>query len=464
MTNRLWTALGAAAMSAMVSAQTPTPNNNCDILQTNIQDVHNAGAVGGVYGYVWGSHACNIGTQALHWAFASTPGLGMNAYRLSFESGSGRLVQIGQSWAKHACCVGNDDGCGICQPTGEAGLRPMCRDVYTAGFNAVQARLGPRSGIDAFLGTFANIPVVPTNASVIDRKVKIAQGDMSGAAYPNAVWFAEGVYVCAEEQPSRQLNNASWRRMTVANTGGSPSYNWSVPSGAPTSVGEPAINAWRAQGNGLNTVDTSVVIATADVPGEGRFHVAGKSRALGGGMWRYEYAVFNLNSDRSGGSFAVPLSSGAAVSEVGFHDVDGHSGEVNDGTDWVGAKVGSAVRWSAAADFATNPNGNAIRWGTMYNFWFTSNAAPAAGLGLVTLGLFKPGTVDEISVGGLPVPTAPGPCPADFNGVGGLTVQDIYDFLEAFFGGDARADFNAAGGVSVQDVFDFLAAYFEGCG
>jgi hypothetical protein len=54
-------------------------------------------------------------------------------------------------------------------------------------------------------------------------------------------------------------------------------------------------------------------------------------------------------------------------------------------------------------------------------------------------------------------------CPANFNGQGGLSVQDIFDFLAAYFSQDPRADLNHAGGISVQDIFDFLAAYFGGC-
>lgn len=54
-------------------------------------------------------------------------------------------------------------------------------------------------------------------------------------------------------------------------------------------------------------------------------------------------------------------------------------------------------------------------------------------------------------------------CPADFNGSGAVSVQDIFDFLAAYFTPDTRADFNASGAISVQDIFDFLAAYFAGC-
>jgi hypothetical protein len=55
-------------------------------------------------------------------------------------------------------------------------------------------------------------------------------------------------------------------------------------------------------------------------------------------------------------------------------------------------------------------------------------------------------------------------CRADFNRSGGVSVQDIFDFLGAYFSNDLQADFNHSGGVSVQDIFDYLGAYFLGCG
>ena len=64
-------------------------------------------------------------------------------------------------------------------------------------------------------------------------------------------------------------------------------------------------------------------------------------------------------------------------------------------------------------------------------------------------------------------------CRADFNGVGGVTVQDIFDFLSAWFLGCSgqagapcngrNANFNGVGGVTAQDIFDFLSAWFAGC-
>jgi hypothetical protein len=58
---------------------------------------------------------------------------------------------------------------------------------------------------------------------------------------------------------------------------------------------------------------------------------------------------------------------------------------------------------------------------------------------------------------------AAGPCHADFNGTASVSVQDIFDFLGAWFAGQPRADFNGVNGVTVQDIFDFLTAWFGPC-
>ena len=54
-------------------------------------------------------------------------------------------------------------------------------------------------------------------------------------------------------------------------------------------------------------------------------------------------------------------------------------------------------------------------------------------------------------------------CIPDFNCANGVSVQDIFDFLQAWFSGNPRADVNAAGGIGTQDIFDFLGAWFGGC-
>lgn len=54
-------------------------------------------------------------------------------------------------------------------------------------------------------------------------------------------------------------------------------------------------------------------------------------------------------------------------------------------------------------------------------------------------------------------------CRADFNGVDGVSVQDIFDFLSAWFAADQRADFDGSGTITVQDIMDFMNAWFAGC-
>jgi hypothetical protein len=57
----------------------------------------------------------------------------------------------------------------------------------------------------------------------------------------------------------------------------------------------------------------------------------------------------------------------------------------------------------------------------------------------------------------------PAVCRADFDGSGTLGVADIFNFLNAWFAGDARSDFDNSGTLAVADIFAFLNAWFAGC-
>lgn len=50
-------------------------------------------------------------------------------------------------------------------------------------------------------------------------------------------------------------------------------------------------------------------------------------------------------------------------------------------------------------------------------------------------------------------------CPCDWNRSGGVTVQDVFDFLTDWFAG--LGDFNNDSAQSVQDIFDFLTCWFS---
>ncbi len=431
-------ALSAALAPHAARAQSP------DITHSNIQDTTrypSSGApVNGKYGYAWGSYTCNIGTASLSWVNGGSPALAMNAYRLY----DGRLTQIGLGFCKHACCASNGAGCGVSCSSAGFGLHAGCQDVYGAGFNGGTTRLGPRSGIDPYIGSFS--PIAAGTGDAIWRHVQINVSDMDPANFPAARYFAEGEYVCTEELPAAKLNNASYRPMTIANTGAAPTYAW-APTGT-TAVGRPAIYAWREHGLGLNVIDPAVTIVNADVVNEGRFVAAGKTTNLGNGTWRYDYAVFNLDSHRSGAAFTIPIRPDAVVTNIGFNAPPYHSGEPYNNAPWIGSRSSNSVTFGAPEKFAANPNTNALRWGTMYNFWFTANVPPAATVGSATLSLFRPGTPSSILVEGIPVPTPPVSCRADFDGSGALAVQDIFIFVGAWFALEPRADWNAQNGLN----------------
>ncbi len=101
-----------------------------------------------------------------------------------------------------------------------------------------------------------------------------------------------------------------------------------------------------------------------------------------------------------------------------------------------------------------------------------SGAVPLSGSGpcTLTVSTFAPLTSTSQSWGGVTFSVnitgtlqAATSCIADFNAGGQVTVQDLFDFLAAWFVNDPRADVNTAGGITVQDLFDYLALWFAGC-
>ena len=136
------------------------------------------------------------------------------------------------------------------------------------------------------------------------------------------------------------------------------------------------------------------------------------------------------------------------MTNVGFHDVDYHSGEVYDSTDWNMTVGDTAVSWSSPATHAENPNTNALRWGTMYNFWFDADVAPAPGD--VTLGLFRPGTPESVA---FTVTVPEQGCVGDLNGNGNVGVFDLLALLDSWGPcKDCPADLDGNGDVGVSDA------------
>ena len=153
--------------------------------------------------------------------------------------------------------------------------------------------------------------------------------------------------------------------------------------------------------------------------------------------------------------------------------------------DW-GGKVWTGVRSGAALTNVVNRTTELAAPGTMVSFgedalgelYFVNWSSTAGAVYKIeprTLdgpdcnGNGKPDACDiatgfsrDLNGNGIP-DECESPCIADFNQIGGLTIQDIFDFLAAWFASDPRGDFNGANGITTQDIFDFLGAWFAGC-
>lgn len=441
----MWCLAGAAGVC--ISAPAMAQSVGGDVLHTDTTTVSNYGPIGGVVAYSLGSNTCNVGNQNINWTNNGTPGFAMNMYRLK----DGRMTQIGLSFVKTACCAAAGNGCNLsCNGQGGSVLGAGCLDVYSSGWNAGQTRLAPRSVINAYTGAFSGFS--GTSGDAVFRRLQVQTPNLDPAQNVGALYFVEGVYVGTQDSlTGNMLNNASHKRVTV---GASPH---ALTLQGSMRVGIPAIQAWRDHGGGVGIPDTTVNISNIDIPNEGRFIVAHAARPLGAGKWRYEYAVFNLNSDRSGGSFSVPMPPGASASNIGFSSPLYHSGEVYSNAAWLQSTANGRMAWTSPQSFAQNANSNAVRWGTMYSYWFDANAVPTvASVGApaqAELGLFKPHTPQAVSM----AITIPGrACRADWDGNNTIQPADIStyvnDWLDSVSNGTTVADIDMGGAVDPTDV------------
>ncbi len=204
---------------------------------------------------------------------------------------------------------------------------------------------------------------------------------------PGARLFIEGHYVAADDaRAGNALNNVAYRELSVEDGGG----NIALLNTDLTQKYSPAILAWP--GASFQSIySPEAAIDNRDV--HSRIIVGAKVEQVGGKRHRYEYAVYNMNSDRGVMQFGVPVGS-LNVTNIGFSAVksndDGLSNEP-----WTNSILDGRLVWTAKGH-AEDPHANAIRWGTTYNFWFEADSPPT--VGAVTLRKFKPGEgPDEVS-------------------------------------------------------------------
>ncbi len=358
-----------------------------------VGDLYNEGffgRVGGISAFAVGTRSCNVGDQPADW-FSTTerhPVIDQSMFRYA----NNRFEQIGLSWVKHGFFAVRDEsfcGGGCQDPGGPMGTRlgVGCSDPYSASLNGEQANMGPRSQVNPHTGVFPFPYTVSTPAApTIGRRLQVKDVDIDPALNPGALYFIEGHYVTADDAAAGNgNNNASYRPITIAGPDGLDRFTYNLIG--TTQQEQAGIRAWQDH-------DPAVVETDIQLPGEGLFILAAKETALANGFWEYQYAIQNLNSDRSGASFFVPLPNGSVVTDIGFHDVDQHSGEPFSLTDWSAVVSTNGITWSTDID-TIDPNANALRWGSMYNFRFRANVTPAATT--ITLGLFKQGAFNDIT-------------------------------------------------------------------
>jgi hypothetical protein len=114
------------------------------------------------------------------------------------------------------------------------------------------------------------------------------------------------------------------------------------------------------------------------------------SSDLGGGVFHYEYALMNFDFERQVNALTLPVGAGQTVTNAGFGDANGNALD-----DWTVSVAADHVTWTA-------PPGNALDWGTLYNFRMDVNAPPAESG--ATLAPLAPGTPATVFVHTVPEP------------------------------------------------------------
>ncbi len=381
---------GLAAFTQSASAQcTPTATTNGpDVIVGDLTGPANYTSAGGIEALAIGTTSCNIGNVWLNWISSTNqhPVIGQTLYRYKVVNGAGQFDQVGQGWLKHGffalseglCCSG-------CVSTDGSHLGVHCSDPYTASRNGGQSNAGPKWQVNANTGAFTYPPANPSWSGTVARRVQVKITDLeatTGGSGANTRYFGTGQYVTPDDAlANNNDNNESWREVTVSGSGSA----WNFGFTGSTQRAQYALKAWKA-------ADPAVTLTEIQLANDGLVIVGYRTTAIAGGLYHYEYAVQNLNNDRSVSSFSIPIGAGVTLSNVAFHDVDYHSGDgegsvTRDGTDWAPVNNGSSITWSTAQTYAQNANGNALRWGTTYSFRFDANAAPVSGQ--ATLGHWK---------------------------------------------------------------------------
>lgn len=428
MTKTTCLVLAVAAVCGDLFAQSNERGANYDGALANISSATYYGRRGAAYpggeiGLAFQNQLCNPGTVPVEWR---SPGGSIGStiltdhpkfgFMVAREVG-GRIVQISDwSYCKHAFLSLNSASVSPClggcvqPPAGGAQLGVKCSDIYSAGNNASRTYLGPPAEINPWLGTWPAVgsyfdvgdPATGTGASdglrslnttgmdVVKNRVTIREAEVAGGV-STGLYFQ--IHVLHEgERVENRGNNIMSRPFTLAWSG----TTWTTTTTGTASYGT-IMNRWPGATITEGSNGGTGTLADQD----GRFAVAVKVTGPTNGMWHYEYCVHNVDNNRGGATFSLPVCPTGRVQNIGFRDID-----TNALNDWTSSVSGGRITWSAPA---TNPH----NWNTLYNFWFDSDVAPSSGVATIDQARVGPGAL-TVNV----TTTAPTLQPAVYLGAG----------------------------------------------
>jgi len=468
------------------------PNQGPDLVVGDLIGLQQFGRVGDMVGLALGTTSCNKGDVEVHWNPLPSndhPLIPQNLYRLK----GGRLEQIGQSWMKHGFFALQMNACGYgCTPAADGTrLGVGCSDPYDASLNGQTTGLSSKAWVNPFTGEYsaASSSHAFHAHTAVSHRIQVRDEELDQGLHGNstAQYFAEAQYVTPHEHilsngiANTMFNNVSYRRFSVSGFSGG---SYTFTSNGTTIRELPAMYAWSS---------FKTIIEPA--PGaDGRAILAYKVTGPAGGVWHYEYAIYNMNLDRAIGSISIPAPPSSLISAPGFHAPPQHEGYPNDGTvgglgfssqPWTSQRGAAAQQWFTDT-MNDDPNANAIRWGTMYNFWFDSTTPPKQGQ--VSLGLFKTGdsvlvnaqvpdgdcnnngigdSIDisggaslDANLNGIPDECEPRTCTGDVTGNGSVNLDDLLAVINAWGATGANpADVTGNGVVNVDDLLAVINSW-----
>ena len=315
---------------------------------------------------------CNQGGE-VNWFRAMDPDHPFIAFLVAREN-NGRFEQISnRSYVKHGFFALTSSQCTSCTPpSGLPGqkLGVGCSDTYDINNNGDNFWLAPPDEIDPWTGewdpncSYFDLGLVPgscdgtrslsqsqvSTLGPIGNRIHLSDADLNvaGASY----WY-QAQYVVAREAESKRFDNLGSRGIDPVWDG----IRWSLFE-TTTMLHDTILQRW---------VGASLDSAT-NGSDDGRVYVAVKVTGPTEGLYRYEFAVHNRDNARGVSEFRVPLCDGARVLNAGFRDVDGAGAN-----DWTSAVTPAGTELV----FSDGSGANALRWNTIFNFWFDSDAAPA---------------------------------------------------------------------------------------